>query len=85
MSIDTLGFARRLEASGMPREHSEAYATVLLNALRERNGSACTYDTPAHISQLEAAGVPRQQAQGWVDALPLAIGECRESLPSFAR
>ncbi len=85
MTIDTLGFARRLEASGFQREHAEAYATVLLNALGERNGAVSAYDTRAHVSQLEAAGVSRQHAEGWVNALPLAIGECHESPSASAR
>jgi hypothetical protein len=67
-TVDTLGFARRLEASGVHREYAEAFAVVLLKALEDRRLAVC-YDTRGRVgsgrsSTSACARVGRSAAPG---------------------
>lgn len=44
MTIDTLGYAKRLEAAGMPREQAEAHAGALRASIVPPSGLATSTD-----------------------------------------
>jgi type VI protein secretion system component VasF len=71
--IDTLTFARRVEAAGFPREQAEAMAEVLAAAVAEPVRDQSTLS--AYARRLQAAGMPQEQAEALVAALAEALDE----------
>ena len=59
--INTLAFARRVQAAGFPREQAEAMAEVLAAALAEPVRDRSTLS--AYARSLQDAGMPQEQAE----------------------
>lgn len=74
--IDTLAYARRVQAGGLPQEQAEALATALDAALEEPTERLVTRDyLDKRLAELELRIIDRMTSQTrWLVGLFVAIG-----------
>ncbi len=70
--INTLSISRELTKSGLKREHAEAIADVIANAIVQQNGNLATKEfVHTHVSEMQKG------TDGKIDTLRMEIGELR--------
>ena len=88
-TFDTLTATRNLESAGIERQHAEAIAGAMREAVTPDRDelatkAAATFDTLTATRNLESAGIERQHAEAIAGAMREAVTPDRDELATKA-